>query len=157
MHGVLGLDLAARWGWAYIGPDGSYRKSGVRQLRASDGRGERMHVLMTSIADLVTRFGPDFVVVEAPIKRTGYPTARSLYGYAACAEIVAHVREVGYAEMTRAECLQLVGTQKGGKAPGVSFCRQFKPDLTDDNEADAILVALAAHERRESRDTRRAA
>jgi Holliday junction resolvasome RuvABC endonuclease subunit len=149
MRGVLGLDLAAKYGWAYVDSAGRYVASGHRELRKAD-RGACAHQLQQSISDLVTEFCPDFIAVEKPNSRH-YGAARNLFGYATVAHWVAHVRELGYAELVRGECYRLVvGKGNAQKIAGVEWARQFKPLLNSDDESDAILVAFAAHKLRES-------
>jgi Holliday junction resolvasome RuvABC endonuclease subunit len=145
--GVLGLDLARSYGWAYLDPQGRYVASDHRHL---DGKlGEKSHHLHLSIADLVTRYSPDWVAVEQP-HSPHYGAARTLFAYAAIAALVAHVRECGYVELGRAECCKAVlGAGRISKEDGIHYCQRFKPSLTSDDEADAILVALTAHQRRE--------
>lgn len=147
-HGVLGLDLAAKYGWAYVSDDGRYVASGHRELRAAD-HGARAHQLQLSISDLVTEFAPDFIAVEKPNSHH-YGAARSLFGYATIAHWVAHVRELGYAELVRGECYKsVVGKGNAKKIAAVEWARQFKPLLNSDDEADAVLVAFAAHKMRD--------
>ncbi len=148
-HGVLGLDLAKSYGWAYVSDDGHYVASGHRVLRTVD-RGEAAQQLQLSISDLVTEFAPDFIAIEKP-HSPHYGAARNLFGYATIAHLVAHVRELGFAELGRAECYKsVVGKGNAKKAAAVEWARQFKPLLNSDDESDAILVAFAAHKLRES-------
>lgn len=153
--GVIGLDLAQRYGWAAVDVYGRLTASGHRDLRSDLSLGERCHQLTMSIADLVTEYRPDFLAIEKPIhagRFTAFATARALYAYAACAEMVAHIHQVGYAELARSTCTKRVlGNGRADKAAGVLFARHFKPLLNSDDEADAILVAFAAHGMREGR------
>jgi len=150
--GVLGLDLARKWGWAAIGPGGDYVASGHRALRVGADRGEQAHQLQNSIADLVTKYGPDWIAIEKP-HSPHYGASRNLFGYAMIAHWVAHIRELGFVELSRAECyLSIVGKGNAKKASGVLFGRQFKPLLNSDDESDAILVAMAAHKLRENKE-----
>jgi Holliday junction resolvasome RuvABC endonuclease subunit len=150
--GILGLDLARAWGWAYVGPDGAYVASGHRALRNGAGRGEQAHQLQLSIADLVTEYGPDWIAIEKP-HSPHYGASRNLFGYAMVAHWIAHIRELGFVELGRKECyLSIVGKGDAKKAAGVLFGRQFKPLLNSDDESDAILVAMAAHKLRERKE-----
>jgi Holliday junction resolvasome RuvABC endonuclease subunit len=146
--GTLGLDLARAWGWAVVSPSGEYVASGHRSLGNAPGRGGQAHQLAMAIADLVTEFGPQFIAVEKPNSQH-YGAARNLFGYAMVAEMVAHIRELGYVEIVRGQAyLAVVGKGNAKKLSGVLFGRQFKPLLNSDDESDAILVAMAAHKMR---------
>ena len=147
-RGLIGLDLAASWGWCAIAANGTYIDSGHKSLSPYPERGEKAHVLMSAISDLVTQFNPDWIAIEKPHSQH-YGAARNLFGYAMIAHQVAHIRELGFIELARSECYAaVVGKGNAKKASGVTFCRQFKPLLNSDDESDAILVALAAHQRR---------
>lgn len=147
ISGVLGLDLARKYGWAYIGPDGAYIASGHRIL-PNTGRGEEAHVLANSIADLVTEYAPDWIAIEKPHSHH-YGASRNLFGYAFVAAMVAHIRELGFVEIGRTDAYKsVVGKGNAGKEAGVLYGRQFKPLLNSDDESDAILVAMAAHRMR---------
>jgi len=149
--GVLGLDLARKYGWAYISPNGTYIASGHRLL-SNGSRGEQANQLQNSIADLVTEYGPDWIAIEKP-HSPHYGASRNLFGYAMIAHWVAHIRELGFVELSRSECyLSIVGKGNAKKASGVLFGRQFKPLLNSDDESDAILVAMAAHKLRERKE-----
>lgn len=146
--GILGLDLALKYGWAVVDPCGRYVASGHRSLRIGD-RGEQAHQLSQAIADLVTEYGPDWIAIEKP-HSPHYGAARNLFGYAMIAAQIAHIRELGFYELSRAECyLSMVGKGNAKKVAGVTFGRQFKPLLNSDDESDAILVAMAAHKLRQ--------
>jgi len=147
--GVLGLDLACKWGWAYVEPlDGAYAASGHRKLWIGD-HGQQAHQLAMAIADLVTEYAPDWIAIEKPNSHH-YGASRALFGYATIAAMVAHIREVGFVEITRADAYKrIVGAGNAKKISGVMFGRQFKPLLNSDDESDAILIALAAHQMRE--------
>lgn len=148
-QGVLALDLAGSYGWAYVDGRGEYVASGHRVLRPSADRGEKAHQLAMAIADLVTEYGPDWIAVEKPNSKH-YGAARNLFGYAMIAHMVAHIRERGYVELSRAECYQrVVGRGNAKKIAGVEFARRYKPLCNSDDEADAILIAFAAHQIRE--------
>lgn len=149
--GILGCDLARRWGWAYVGPDGRYIASGHRELRNGAERGEQAHQLAMSIADLVTEYAPDWIAIEKP-HSPHYGASRNLFGYAIVAHMVAHIRELGFVEIGRTDAYKaVVGQGNAQKISGVMFARQFKPLLNSDDEADAVLIAMAAHKRRSMR------
>lgn len=153
--GVLGLDLARKYGWAYVDATGAYVASGHRELSAADPIGRQMHRLSMSIADLIDEFHPEWVAVEKPIltgKFTSFDTAVKLMGYAAVASLVAEVREVGFQAVPRSSaCKAVVGKGKIAKAEGVLHVRQhYEPLCNSDDQADAILVALTAHKWREA-------
>jgi Holliday junction resolvasome RuvABC endonuclease subunit len=143
--GILGLDLAKSWGWAVVDPQGAYVASGHRTLSGTD-RGENAHQLALSIADLITEYAPDWVVIEKPNSHH-YGAARNLFGYAMVAHHVAHIRECGFHEIVRADAYKrVVGAGNAKKVSGVLYGRQFKPLLNSDDESDAILVAMAGHQ-----------
>lgn len=145
--GVLGLDLARDWGWAVVDANGNYVASGHRKLTGAD-RGQEAHQLSMSIADLVTEYVPDWIVIEKPHSHH-YGAARNLFGYATVAHHVAHIRQLGFHEIARADAYKrVVGKGNAEKVAGVIFARQFKPLLNSDDEADAILVAMAGHKLR---------
>lgn len=154
-RGVLGLDLAANYGWAYVDGQGRYVASGHAKVAADTNLGRRAYFLRQAIADLVTDYRPDWIAIEAPIhagKMTHLRTARSLYVYAAAAEEVAYLRELGFIEFPRSTCCKAVlGFGNAKKPDGLAFARGFKPSLQSDDEADAILVALTGHTRRTAR------
>jgi Holliday junction resolvasome RuvABC endonuclease subunit len=153
--GVLGLDLAASYGWAYVDHTGAYVASGHRQVAADSSLGRRAYYLKQSICDLITEYAPDWIAIEAPIhagKITHFRTARSLYVYAGAAEEVSYLRELGFIEFPRSTCCKAVlGFGNAKKEDGVKFARSLKPSLQSDDEADAILVALTGHKRRIAR------
>ena len=149
--GILGLDLARSWGWASVNQYGEYIASGHRSLPNDGDRGKGAHYLALAIADLVTEFAPDFIAVEKPNSRH-YGAARNLFGYATVAAMTAHVHELGYQELVRSDCYKrVVGKGNAKKLAGVEFARQFKPLCNSDDESDAILVAMAAHQMRSGR------
>ena len=151
-RGVLGLDLARKYGWAIVDADGSYVASGHRELINTADRGHQAHQLANSIADLVTEYAPDWIAVEKPNSRH-YGAARNLFGYAMIAHMVAHIRELGFVEIVRSDAYKrVVGRGDAAKLVGVMFGRQFKPLLNSDDESDAILVAMAAHKMRSLKD-----
>lgn len=149
---ILALDLARHYGWAVVDAAGQYVASGARELPTAPTSGAQMHMLSMSIADLIDEYAPEWVAIEKPIhtgKFTSFQTARNLYSYAAIAGMVAHIRELGFVEIGRSTCCKLVlGDGRAKKAAGVVFARQFKPLLNSDDEADAVLVAMAAHKLR---------
>ena len=147
LGGVLGLDLARAWGWAVVDAQGAYVASGHRMLRGND-RGQNAHQLSLSIADLVTEYAPDWLIIEKP-HSPHYGAARNLFGYAMVAHHVAHIRELGFQEIARADAYKrVVGKGNAKKVSGVLYGRQFKPLLNSDDESDAILVAMAGHQMR---------
>ena len=149
--GILGLDLAKQWGWAVVDADGHYVASGHRKLCGID-RGQDAHQLSLSIADLITEFGPDWVIIEKP-HSPHYGAARNLFGYAIVAHLVAHIRQIGFHEIARADAYKrVVGSGNAKKVDGVLYGRQFKPLLNSDDESDAILVAMAGHQQRRMND-----
>jgi len=149
LGGILGLDLAKEWGWAVVDPDGKYVASGNRKLRGTD-RGEDAYQLALSVSDLITEYAPDWVIIEKP-HSPHYGAARNLFGYAMVAHHVAHIRQLGFQEIARADAYKrVVGKGNAKKVAGVLFGRQFKPLLNSDDESDAILVAMAGHQFREA-------
>jgi Holliday junction resolvasome RuvABC endonuclease subunit len=148
---ILALDLAAKFGYAVVDHAGFYCTSGHRILTSTD-RGRRLHQLALSLNDLIDEFGAEFIAIERPIHsgpRTSLNTARALYGYTGVAEMVAHVREIGFVEIPRADALKrALGKGRAEKAECVAWCQQFKAGLSSEDEADAILVAMAAAEYR---------
>lgn len=155
--GILGLDLARKYGWAYIGPDGGYIESGARELDSAAPIGEQMHRLSMSISDLIDEFAPDWVAIEKPIhggKFTAFGTALKLYGYAAVAAMVTHIHELGFVQLQRSSCCKaILGSGKAKKADGIAYVRRnFVPLCNSDDQADAILVALTAHKMRQQHE-----
>lgn len=149
--GVLGLDLAKSYGWAVVGQDGAYVDSGHRMLTGTD-RGQHAHQLALAVADLVTEHSPDWIAIEKP-HSPHYGASRNLFGYAMVAHMVAHIRELGFVEIARADAYKrVVGKGNAKKVSGVLFGRQFKPLLNSDDESDAILVAMAAHQMRDHKE-----
>lgn len=147
---ILGLDLANKWGWAVVDAEGQYVNSGHQQLSASAPLGQRMHGLHLSLADLVTDYQPDFIVIETP-HSPDYGAARVLFAYAGIAAQIAYIRERGYQELARSTVYKTVlGKGNLSKAEGVKWARQHKPLLNSDDESDAMLVAFAAHTMRET-------
>lgn len=150
--GVLGLDLAGRWGWAYVDGQGRYVASGCREMSQAATLGQRSHYLKLAIADLITEFAPEWVAVEKPINRGKFSSIealRALYSYATAAQEVAYLREVGYAEFGRSTCCKVVlGDGRAKKPDGLAYARTLKPCIRHDDEADALLVALTAHRNR---------
>ena len=149
--GILGLDLAKQYGWAVVDAAGKYVASGHRKLCGLD-RGQDAHQLALSIADLITEYEPDWVIIEKP-HSPHYGAARNLFGYAMVAHHVAHIRQIGFHEIARADAYKrVVGTGNAKKVAGVLYGRQFKPLLNSDDESDAILVAMAGHQVRHMND-----
>jgi Holliday junction resolvasome RuvABC endonuclease subunit len=147
--GVIGLDLARKYGWAYISRDGEYIASGHEALPQTE-RGHQAHCLQLKIADLVQEYCPHWIAIEKPHSHH-YGASRNLFGYAMVAHMVAHIRELGFVEIARSEAYKsVVGKGNAKKVSGVEFGRQFKPLLNSDDESDAILIALAAHKMREA-------
>ena len=146
---IRALELAGRYGWAVVSRDGSYVASGHRELRPSADRGEKAHQLANSIADLITEFSPEFIAIERPIVGP-YGAVRNLYGYAMVVHMVAHIRELGFLELQRSSTYAaIVGNGGAKKVTAVEFARRYKPLCNSDDEADAVLVAFAAHKLRE--------
>ena len=150
--GCLGLDLAAAWGWSYIDATGRFVASGHQKVAPGTSLGRRAYFLKQAILDLVTEHNPAWIAIEKPIhagKMTHFATARALYVYAAAAEEVAYLREIGFHEFARSTCCKEVLLDGRAKKPdGVAFAKTLKPTITSDDEADAILVALTCHRHR---------
>ena len=149
---ILGLDLGASHGWAVVDRFGAYVRSGHRKFTTVHDLGAQVHQLSMSISDLCDEFGIEAVWVEAPTSRN-YLAQRRLFAYPAVAAWVAHVKELAYDEIFHNQaCKLLIGKGNATKTDGVIYARQFKPLLNSDDEADAILVALAAHKLRERQE-----
>ena len=116
-------------------------------MRAGSSKGERMHHLSMSIADLCTQYPIDIMAVEKPNSRH-HSTLRVLASYASAAAMVAHIHEIEYQEIVRGEAYKLVvGKGNAPKSEGVLYGRRYKPLLNNDDEGDSIVIAMAAHMR----------
>jgi Holliday junction resolvasome RuvABC endonuclease subunit len=150
--GILGLDLAGRTGWCYVDAAGFYVASGHFKLTPATPLGGRVFYLRQKISDLATERTPDWIAIEKPIHnggRTGLAVARALYSYAAAAEEVAYLHEIGFMEFARSTCCKVIlGSGRAKKPDAVAFARRLKPSITSEDEADSILVGLTCHRHR---------
>jgi Holliday junction resolvasome RuvABC endonuclease subunit len=151
--GVLGLDLAAAWGWALIGGQRKLVDSGHRAFTLHYPIATRCLKLGAAIADLAAQFEPAAIVIEKPIstRTTSYWTLRALMSFATKAEEIAIARQIRFFELPRSSCcLHLLGQGHGNakKPESLAWVQEhWSGKVTSFDEADAVLVALTGFDK----------
>lgn len=149
---VLGIDPASKCGWAVVeDADASRVASGVWRGDRLEGGGVRLAGFSNWLQGLLDQYRPGAIVVEAPIHYGGRApnwTSPRIGGIALAA---AQDRGLCWVEVLPS-VLKKWATGKGNadKAAMVRAARSRLPedcgaggiDLKDDNEADALLLAL---------------
>ncbi len=149
MKRILALDMAGHTGWAYQSADGAIHSGMTPFLSSTDpgARWLRFELWLESWGEM--KPGPALIVYEEPI--THFANRRGLgfgYGFEAILRLHATKKEI--------RCLSVLPTVLKKWATGkgnadkwlmVRFARQIKADVSDDNEADAILLLEYAKEK----------
>jgi Holliday junction resolvasome RuvABC endonuclease subunit len=147
MPGVLALDLATKFGWAF-GSGGEHPRSGSVALPIYRPRDARFAAYSDWLADAITTFEPSRIVYEAPqvtnggtLNATTMETARFLFGVCAITDLVAWRRDVPCFDVHLSSVRKHFcnsGHAKKREVIRVCHLRGWSP--ADDNEADALAI-----------------
>jgi crossover junction endodeoxyribonuclease RuvC len=137
---TLALDMASHVGYAFGHPDGQIA-SGVTLFLGTLNPGSRWIRFYSWLATWLDA-KPELIVYEEPITVFKHKQGLGL-GYAF--EAVLHL----FCAREKIDCVGVnvsslkkwaTGDGRADKFKMVRFARQIKPDVSDDNEADAILL-----------------
>jgi Holliday junction resolvasome RuvABC endonuclease subunit len=162
---ILGLDQALTTGWAVVDDDGDIVGSGIHNFRPERGSSDGIlymafskwvEVSIRKVLDIMEaetgNEEVDILVVYELAHHRG--NAATVMGMAFTTRIVEMCDKVGMygynIEYTgvRTNVLKKTMTGNGNaKKPAmVAAAQQYKPEVVDDNEADAILLAMYGYE-----------
>jgi hypothetical protein len=144
---LLALDMSSHCGWAFQSADGSIA-SGVTVFLGTLNPGYRW-VRFDCWLQGWAEVKPELIVYEEPIVHFKHKRGLGLgYGFEAILRLHAARKEI------RCEGVNISTLKKWATGDGaadkwkmVRFARQFKADISDDNEADAILLLEYAKDR----------
>jgi len=142
---ILGIDAATKTGWAFISRSGEIEESGVQDFAKRRGESNGMLFLKFRkwLSELITTCKPDLIVYERAHHRGGAATE-------ICVNLSGRIQELAAANgiehsIVETTSLKKWATGKGGagKEQMIAAAEKFlgRPPI-DDNEADAVLVAL---------------
>lgn len=147
---ILAFDLGATFGWA-VAKDSIVTHFGSSTLKGKT-RGHKFFVFGYEVEHLIRLHSPDHVCYECPIP--GFPnTVRLLWGYAAKVEEAAAIKKVGVGDYYPTTIKKwFTGSGKATKEDMIAKASQrldviSKGPVTNDHEADAIALALYAHDK----------
>lgn len=154
---ILGLDMATKTGWAVYDTDARrVVESGVQDFsrrRGECGNGAMFMRVRTWLVHMMG-FRPRLhLVAYERAHHRGGPATEILVGMATRVQEIGTELELPVTPVTTAEvrrqakdlCSGLAGPKLAGKAASIrAAARQLGRDPIDDNEADAIMVALVA-------------
>lgn len=137
---ILGIDLGTKCGWALMAGR-ELHKSGVWDLTPKRGDSPGMRIIaMRSHVGTITS-GVRLVVYERPHLRGGH--AASVLSHLE-GELLAHCYLIGV-EHTAVHSATLkkfaTGSGRADKAAMIVAAKRINPNVEDDNEADAIMLA----------------
>jgi len=146
--GILALDLAGRTGWAYGHASARLSRPdafGYWDLGSSSvSLAAPWTNLLDQLKDVFTVMRPSLVVFEAPLPPSAQKharTARLLFGYCTCVEIMCWRWEIECREQDAPTVRkQLLGHARPSKEEIVNWCRARQLDITDHNAADAVTL-----------------
>lgn len=147
MKKILSLDMAGNTGWAFQSQDGSVA-SGVTPFLGTLNPGSRW-LRFNSWLDAWSDLKPDLIVYEEPIMvfkhRQGLGQG---FGFEAILRLHCARNELR-CEGVNISVLKKWATGYGNatKWQMVTFARQIDPEVSDDNQADAILLLEYARKR----------
>lgn len=146
MPGVLALDLATKFGWAF-GSGGEHPRSGSVALPIYRPRDARFAAYSDWLADAITTFQPSRIVYEAPLPAPGVPnatnqeTARILLGMAAITDLIAWRRDVPCFDVNLSSVrAHFCNSGRAKKPEVIRTCHLRGWSPADDNEADALAI-----------------
>jgi crossover junction endodeoxyribonuclease RuvC len=136
---ILSLDMSgAGTGWAFVNPE---LVSGVTPFLSTLNPGSRW-VRFYSWLEAWADANPELIVYEEPI--TVFKHKRGLgtgYGFEAILQLFCAQHEIQCIGVNVSTLKKWsTGDGRADKYKMVRFARQIKPDVSDDNEADAILL-----------------
>ncbi len=147
MKKILSLDMSGQTGWAFQSADGLIA-SGVTPFLATLNPGSRWLRFDAWLGGW-QEVKPELIVYEEPITHFKHKNGLGLgYGFEAILRLHCTRQEVR-CEGVNISALKKWATGDGGadKWKMVRFARQFNPDVSDDNEADALLLLQYARAR----------
>jgi Holliday junction resolvasome RuvABC endonuclease subunit len=140
---IIALDIATKTGWAVINEDGIIEDSGVEKF-TGETRGEKLSSCMAFFFFLFKAHNPSCIVAEKPFFR-GSGT-RLLMPMVGLAELSAHRNNAAFLEVPAVTVKQyLTGNGKAEKSQMMAEITKLGYSFEDDNEADAIAMALYAY------------
>ncbi len=140
MKKILSLDLSSRTGWAFQSEDGAIA-SGVTPFLGTLNPGSRW-LRFDGWLDAWSEVKPELIVYEEPIAHFKHRNGLGQgFGFEAILRLHCTRNEIR-CEGVNVSVLKKWATGHGNatKWQMVTFARQFKPDVSDDNESDAILL-----------------
>jgi crossover junction endodeoxyribonuclease RuvC len=147
MKRILALDMSSQCGWAFQSEDGSIA-SGVTPFLGTLNPGHRW-LRFDQWLNLPSFEQLNLIVYEEPIVHFKHRNGLGFgYGFEAILRLHCARKEI------RCEGVNISTLKKWSTGDGradkfkmVRFARQIKPDVSDDNEADAILLLEYARKR----------
>lgn len=141
---ILALDTGHKTGWALFDEHGLI-KSGVMEIdNTYDGK--CFADFEQSLAILLTDSNPSKVVLEKPVFRGA--NTRRLWGFVSIVQMMAHKRNLIYNEENIVSIKKFITGKGNAKKKDVMKSIENKGyNFADDNEADAIALALYAFEK----------
>lgn len=144
---LLALDMASNCGWSFQSADGSVA-SGVTPFLATDNPGSRWLRFYVHL-DGWCELRPDLVVYEEPIVYFKHKNGLGQgFGFEAILQLYCRQKEIR-CQGVNISVLKKWATGHGNatKWQMVTFARQIDPEVSDDNQADAILLLEYARKR----------
>lgn len=141
---VLGIDPAKKCGWAVLA-EGRLVDSGTWLLTGSGGSGLRFLMLQRHLEEAVRSYDIDTVFYERPGHLKG-DAILAINGLVAIVEAYCEGAGLSYREVSPGEAKMAVGCAgNAGKPEVMAAVERLYPGAAtrDDNEADAIAIALA--------------
>lgn len=142
---ILALDIASKTGWAVIDEYGKITRSGTEVFKDKE-RGAKLSSFMTWLSGMVSTYNPSCVLVEKPFFR-GAGT-RLLMPMVGIAELMAYRSGAAFLEVSNVTIKKyLTGNARAEKDDMIKAIRAKGYNPTDDNEADALALALYGFEK----------
>ncbi len=141
---ILALDIASKTGWAVVDENGKIIESGVEKF-SGNTRGEKLSSFCAWLYFTCKSFNPSCIVAEKPFFR-GAGT-RLLMPMVGLAEMSAHRSNAAFLEVANPTIKKYItGNAKAEKQEVISAINALGYEPEDDNEADAIALALYAYQ-----------
>jgi len=142
---ILALDIASKTGWAVIDENGKIIRSGTEVFKDKE-RGAKLSSFMSWLSLVCSTYSPSCIIAEKPFFR-GSGT-RLLMPMVGIAELMASRSKAAFLEVSNVTIKKhLTGNARAEKEEMIKAIQDKGYSPTDDNEADAIALALYAFEK----------